>query len=67
MPTDPETYSFIPDISHDKLNVLERRKKVQGRVVTVRDRKYVVLDEYPDQLFDYAAYKNAGVLESVNL
>jgi superfamily II DNA or RNA helicase len=67
MPTDPETYSFIPDISHDKLNVLERRKKVQGRVVSVRNKKYVVLDEYPDKLFDYAAYKNAGVLESVNL
>ena len=67
MPTTPETYSFIPDIAYDKPQVLERRKKIQGRAVTLQGKKYVVIEKYPDQLFDYAAYKNAGVLEEVNL
>jgi hypothetical protein len=65
MPTEPDTNSFIPDIVHDKPAVIERRKKIQGRVVIVRGKKYVIVDEFPDELFDYDAYKNAGVLEKV--
>jgi len=63
IPTTPETYSFISDIAHDKPTTLERRKKIQGKVVSLRGKKYVIIDDYPNQLFDYAAYKNAGVLE----
>lgn len=65
MPTSPESYAFISDIAHDKPAVLERRKKIQGKVVSMRGKKYVIVDEYPNKLFDYAAYKNAGVLEEV--
>ena len=65
IPTEPDSNAFLPDINYDKPTVIERRKKIQGRVVSVRGKKYVVVDEYPDILFDYDAYKNAGVLERV--
>jgi superfamily II DNA or RNA helicase len=67
IPTTPDTYSFIPDITYDKPHVLERRKKIQGKVVLIHGKKYVVVEQYPEQLFDYAAYKNAGVLEEVDI
>lgn len=67
IPTTPDTYSFIPDITYDKPTVIDRRKKIQGKVVSVNSKKYVVVDDYPNKLFDYNAYKNAGVLEEVNL
>jgi hypothetical protein len=64
-PTKPESYSFIPDITYDKPHIIERRKKIQGKVVLIQNKKYVIVDDYPEKLFDYAAYKNAGVLEEI--
>ena len=65
IPSDMNEYSFIPDITYDKPHVIERRKKIKGRVVSVNSKKYVTVDEYTNKLFDYNAYKNAGVLEEV--
>lgn len=65
IPTEPETNAFLPDIVYDKPTVVERRKRIQGRVVIVNGTKYVVVEEYPDILFNYDAYKNAGVLEKI--
>ena len=67
IPSDFNTYSFIPDITYDKPHVIERRKKIKGRVVSVNSKKYVTIDDYPNKLFDYNAYKHAGVLEEVNM
>ena len=67
IPTTPDSYSFIPDIIYDKPTVIDRRKKIQGKVVSINSKKYVVVDDYPNKLFDYDAYKHAGVLEEVQL
>lgn len=66
-PSKPDIYSFIPDIMHDTLNILEKRKKVQGRVVSLDGKKYIIVNEYPDKVFDYEAYKYAGVLEETEI
>ena len=53
------------DLAQEKNTVrLVRSKAIQGRVVVRKgqQKKYVQVPEYPDQLFDYDAYLQAGVL-----
>lgn len=83
IPFNTNDYSFTPSLEHDTIldssykNKLVRNRKVQGRVVSIANTnpdispskrvKYVKVDEYPDKLYDYNAYKNAGVLVEVQL
>lgn len=63
--------SYLPNLETDRQNqsfgVKERVKKVKGKAVEFQGKKYVTLDAQKT-LYDYAAYKEAGVLvESVSL
>ena len=75
IPSKPNSYSYTPSLEFDSIKSLESRlvknNKVRGKVVTFADdldqnkQKYVQIDKYPTSLFDYNAYKNAGVLVEV--
>jgi len=58
-------FAYIPDINLDSVsNVkLQRHKKIQGKVVIYNDEKYVIMDDDRTKLYDYNAYKEAGVLQ----
>ena len=64
IPVDDREEAFVPLLEKDALrkSSLVRKKKVQGKVVSIRGKKYVTVEEYPQKLFDYHAYKDAGVL-----
>jgi hypothetical protein len=57
--------AFLPTLDEEKKKLmktkLERKRKVQGRVVSKDGVKYVVVDDVPG-VYDYNAYKDAGVL-----
>jgi len=61
-------YSYIPSIKEDKkisaFGVQERERKIKGVAVMKNGIKYVKLDK-DDTLYDYQAYKDAGVLIAV--
>lgn len=64
MESNPDESSYKMNIDHDRQQGrLHRRRKIRGKAVTHQGKKYVVVDDYPDKLFDYVAYKDAGVLE----
>lgn len=67
VPVNASEESFLPDSRRDRLykSRLVRSRKVQGKVGIYKGKKYVIMEEYPDKLFDYDAYKHAGVLEEV--
>ena len=64
IPTKADEEAYHPMLDRDVFSTskLVHRRKVQGKVVRLGDKKYVVLDHYPDKFFDYQAYKEAGVL-----
>ena len=64
IPVDPHDEAYVPIMEKDALrkSSLVRKKKVQGKVISIQGKKYVIVDEYPNKLFDYHAYKDAGVL-----
>lgn len=64
IPVSQTEESFVPSIEHDSLRKSRfvRKKKIQGQVITMQGKKYVIVDDYPNKLFDYHAYKDAGVL-----
>lgn len=55
------TTSYVDETSLMEKTKFERRRKIQGRVVSRANKKYVMLDDQ-NQLYDYHAYKDAGVL-----
>jgi hypothetical protein len=75
IPVDPNVYAYTASYAYDKTklaeNKLVRRRKVQGRVVAHMEhgmkKKYVVLDDKPGKMYDYDAYKHAGVLVEVQV
>ena len=63
--SNPLDFAYFPRIGEDMKKYREkpnRNLKVSGKAVMVKGKKYVVVDEYPTKLFDYNAYKDAGVL-----
>lgn len=58
--------SFVDEPALMEKTKFERRRKIQGRVVSRGNKKYVMLDDQ-SQLYDYHAYKDAGVLVPANL
>jgi hypothetical protein len=64
IPVDVHDESYVPIMEKDALrkSSLVRKKKIQGKVVSMQGKKYVIVDEYPNKIFDYHAYKDAGVL-----
>lgn len=67
IPVSATEESYLPDIGRDALfkSRLVRTRKIQGRVIIHKNKKYVVVDEYPGKVYNYSAYKDAGVLEEV--
>ena len=75
MPINSDDYGFTPFLDYDRKtqteqNKLIRARKIRGYVVSLMNdagekTKYVRVDEYPNKIFDYNAYKNAGVLNVV--
>jgi len=63
----PNNYSYLPSIQEDKktsaFGIRELDKKLKGSVVMKDNIKYVKLPN-DDKLYDYQAYKDAGVLIS---
>lgn len=57
--------AFVPNIEDDKnlqgFGTKEKVTKVRGRAIQKKAVKYVILDD-EKQLYDYPAYKDAGVL-----
>jgi hypothetical protein len=65
--SDPEESSYKTNISQDRQQPrMQRRRKIRGKVVTYKKKKYVLIEDYPGKLFDYTAYKDAGVLEEAS-
>jgi superfamily II DNA or RNA helicase len=73
IPSDPNEYTYTSSFEDDKTKLeqskLIRHRKIQGRVVSTTEngmkKKYVILDSNPGKMYDYNAYKNAGVLVEV--
>lgn len=69
LPYDDQDLAYHASLGRDLSDTdqqarLIRKARIQGRVVKskIDGKKYVVVDEYPGQLFDYDAYRDAGVL-----
>lgn len=64
IPTNSDEEAYHPYIQRDAISTskLVHNRKVQGKVVRLQNKKYVVVEEYPNKLYDYHAYKDAGVL-----
>lgn len=65
----PDDFAYHTYLSQDiaieaNARLLTKRRQVQGRAVAQRvtGKKYVKMAEFPGKVFDYAAYKDAGVL-----
>lgn len=63
----PKDLIYVPDIQEDQTNTRmfgkkERVRTVQGKAALVDGEKYVLLNNDPSVLYDYQAYKDAGVL-----
>jgi hypothetical protein len=69
IPLDASEEAFVPSIEEDALRYprLMRTRKIQGRVISVRNKKYVIVDDFPNKFFDYDSYKHAGVLVDANI
>jgi len=67
IPYDENEDSYSPSIEEDlsKTKAFSKAKKIQGHAIMKDGKKYVIVDEYSDKIFDYNAYKNAGVLVPV--
>ena len=75
VPTKSDDYGFTPFLEYDRKtqteqNKLIRGRKIQGHVISLvndagEKTKYVRVDEHPNKIYDYNAYKNAGVLQEV--
>ena len=62
---DESKYSYLPNLQESKklstFGRVERERKIKGRVVMKDGIKYVKLED-KDDLYDYQAFKDAGVL-----
>jgi hypothetical protein len=62
---DEGAFSYLPDMEDEKNHIgkakFERKRNVTGRVVNKNGKKYVVIDGLHG-LYDYNAYKDAGIL-----
>lgn len=62
---DPNDMAFETTIADDMKQTMQKRttrsRMIQGKVVSLKGKKYVVVDGM-NGVFDYAAYKEAGVL-----
>jgi hypothetical protein len=73
IPVNPDDYAFTSSFQQDKDALAKdkfvRSRKIRGHVLSRMEKgmkkKYVELDDKPGKLFDYNAYKNAGVLVEV--
>ena len=75
MPVNSDDYAFTPFLEYDtkiqtEQNKLVRGRHIRGHVVSLINEsgektKYVRIDEHPNKIYDYNAYKNAGVLVEV--
>ena len=77
LPVESNDYASTASMSHDSvkasdhLSKMIRNRKIQGRVVSIgkgdKKTKYVIVEEmaFAGKLFDYDAYKHAGVLVEV--
>jgi len=61
---DKDAFSYIPDILQDEApKALRnmRNRTIKAKAVMVKNKKYIAFGD-PPQLYDYVAYKDAGVL-----
>jgi len=63
----PKDTIYIPSLTEDMTNtrmfgIKEKAKKIKGKSVMVNNVKYVILNDDLSTLYDYNAYKSAGVL-----
>jgi hypothetical protein len=65
----PDDFAYHTYLSQDiaidaNARRLTKHRQIQGRAVAQRatGKKYVKVAEFPGKVFDYAAYKDAGVL-----
>jgi hypothetical protein len=66
---DKDSFSYIPDIVQDEAPKTMRNMRtrtIKAKVVMVKNKKYIAFGD-PPQLYDYVAYKDAGVLIPANL
>jgi len=73
IPIDNDAYAFVPDIRIDNdsnngkgkgdKHKIVRTRKIKGKVVSYKGKKYVIVDDYPNKFFNYTLYKNAGILQ----
>lgn len=60
-----DQFAYLPTLDDERRELqkssLARTRKIQGRVVSQAGKRYVVVDGL-DGLYDYRAYKDAGVL-----
>lgn len=66
---DDKAFAFLPTLEDEKRELekikLEKTHRIRGRVVTKDGTRYVKVDDVPSAagtLYDYRAYKDAGVL-----
>jgi superfamily II DNA or RNA helicase len=70
IPVDSSDYAYVPNIDNDNQSSTTKhvmKRNIRGRVVSYRNKKYVLVDEYPNKFFDYIAYKDAGILHEVTV
>ena len=65
-----QCYSFPINIDSDydilkKHQGVERRRKIKGHAIMYKNKKYVIVDDFPDKYYDYTLYNDAGVLQEV--
>ena len=75
IPVNSDDYGFTPFLDYDQKmqteqNKLVRGRNIRGHVISLTNEmgiktKYVRVDDYPNKVYDYNAYKNAGVLVEV--
>jgi hypothetical protein len=63
----PKDTIYIPSLTEDMTNtrmfgIKEKARKIKGKPVLVNNVKYVILNDDLSTLYDYNAYKSAGVL-----
>ena len=63
----PKDLIYVPNLQEDlsstsMFGMKEKATKIKGKAVMVNGTKYVILNDDLSQLYDYQAYKDAGIL-----
>jgi hypothetical protein len=63
----PKDLIYVPNLQEDlsstsMFGMKEKATKIKGKAVMVNGTKYVILNDDISQLYDYQAYKDAGIL-----